>query len=92
MEPGKDDLSLQHALQRDLSPAGAASLLVFFAFAMQCMSTLAVVRRETGGWKLAGHPVRLHERPGLRQFLRGLPGAVAIARRAAGARQWTRDE
>jgi len=52
MEPGKDDVSLQHALQRDLSPAGAASLLVFFAFAMQCMSTLAVVRRETGGWKL----------------------------------------
>jgi ferrous iron transport protein B len=51
MEPGKDDLSLQHALQRDLSPAGAVSLLVFFAFAMQCMSTLAVVRRETGGWK-----------------------------------------
>jgi ferrous iron transport protein B len=26
-------------------------LLVFFAFAMQCFSTLAVVRRETGGWK-----------------------------------------
>ena len=51
MEPGKDDVSLQHALQRDLSPAGAVSLLVFFAFAMQCMSTLAVVRRETGGWK-----------------------------------------
>jgi ferrous iron transport protein B len=24
---------------------------VFFAFAMQCMSTLAVVRRETNGWK-----------------------------------------
>ena len=30
---------------------GAVALLVFFAFAMQCMSTLAVVRRETGGWK-----------------------------------------
>ncbi len=27
------------------------ALLVFFAFAMQCMSTLAVVRRETGGWR-----------------------------------------
>ncbi|MGD0578505.1 MAG: nucleoside recognition domain-containing protein [Bryobacteraceae bacterium] len=51
MEPGKDAAGLQHALQRDLSPAGAASLLVFFAFAMQCMSTLAVVRRETGGWR-----------------------------------------
>ena len=27
------------------------SLLVFYAFAMQCMSTLAVVYRETKGWK-----------------------------------------
>ncbi|MFN5356878.1 MAG: ferrous iron transport protein B [Bacteroidota bacterium] len=27
------------------------SLMIFYAFAMQCMSTLAVVRRETGGWK-----------------------------------------
>jgi ferrous iron transport protein B len=31
--------------------ATAASLLVFYVFALQCMSTLAVVRRETGGWK-----------------------------------------
>ncbi len=42
---------LQHALHADLNPAGAVALLIFFAFAMQCMSTLAVVRRETGGWK-----------------------------------------
>ena len=27
------------------------SLMVFYAFAMQCMSTLAVVYRETKGWK-----------------------------------------
>lgn len=27
------------------------SLMIFYAFAMQCMSTLAVVKRETGGWK-----------------------------------------
>ena len=44
-------LDLQNALHRDLSPAGAVSLLIFFAFAMQCISTIAVVRRETGGWK-----------------------------------------
>jgi ferrous iron transport protein B len=31
--------------------AVAFSLLVFYAFAMQCTSTLAVVYRETGGWK-----------------------------------------
>ncbi|MEN6607578.1 MAG: ferrous iron transport protein B [Bryobacteraceae bacterium] len=42
---------LQAALRRELTPAAAIALLVFFAFAMQCMSTIAVVRRETGGWK-----------------------------------------
>lgn len=31
--------------------ATAISLLIFFAFAMQCMSTLAVTWKETGGWK-----------------------------------------
>jgi ferrous iron transport protein B len=34
--------------------ATVLSLLVFYALAMQCMSTLAVVRRETGSWKWAG--------------------------------------
>ncbi len=31
--------------------ASGMSLLLFYAFAMQCMSTLAVVRRETNSWK-----------------------------------------
>ncbi len=31
--------------------AVAFSLLVFYAFAMQCMSTVAIVHRETNGWK-----------------------------------------
>jgi ferrous iron transport protein B len=44
-------VGLQQALRQDLTPGGAAALLVFFAFAMQCMSTIAVVRRETAGWK-----------------------------------------
>ncbi len=48
---GGETVGLQQALRKDLSPAGAVALLVFFAFAMQCMSTVAVVRRETGGWK-----------------------------------------
>jgi ferrous iron transport protein B len=43
--------TLQTAVHHDLSTAGAVALLVFFAFAMQCFSTLAVVKRETGGWK-----------------------------------------
>jgi ferrous iron transport protein B len=42
---------LQASLQHDLSLGGAVALLVFFAFALQCMSTMAVVRRETGSWK-----------------------------------------
>jgi ferrous iron transport protein B len=42
---------LQNALRHELSLPGAIALLVFFAFAMQCMSTIAVVRRETNGWK-----------------------------------------
>ena len=31
--------------------ASGISLLLFYAFAMQCMSTLAVVKRETNSWK-----------------------------------------
>src|SRR5579862_1326085 len=50
---GGDEKSegLQQAVSRDLTLGGAVALLVFFAFPMQCMSTVAVVRRETGGWK-----------------------------------------
>jgi ferrous iron transport protein B len=51
MEGDVHSTGLQAALRRDLSLGGAVALLVFFAFAMQCMSTIAVVRRETGGWK-----------------------------------------
>jgi len=51
IEGDEQSSGLQHAVQQDLSAAGAVALLVFFAFAMQCFSTLAVVKRETGGWK-----------------------------------------
>jgi len=43
--------NLATALHRDLTAGGAAALVVFFAFALQCFSTLVVVRRETGSWK-----------------------------------------
>jgi ferrous iron transport protein B len=33
------------------TPAVGFSLLIFYAFAMQCMSTLAITRRETNSWK-----------------------------------------
>ena len=49
---GKEvSVGLQQAIHQDLTVAGAISLLVFFAYAMQCFSTLAVVKRETGGWR-----------------------------------------
>ncbi len=36
------------------SLATALSLLVWYVFAPQCMSTLAVIRRETGSWRMVG--------------------------------------
>lgn len=47
----EESLDLQSALQESLSFPAAMGLLVFFAFALQCMSTVATVKRETGGWK-----------------------------------------
>ena len=37
--------------------ASGISLLLFYAFAMQCMSTLAIVKRETKSWKWPMVPV-----------------------------------
>ncbi|HMK29794.1 MAG TPA: ferrous iron transport protein B [Terriglobales bacterium] len=51
LDPAQQSVSLQQALHNELSLAGAMALLVFFAFAMQCTSTLAVVRRETNSWR-----------------------------------------
>jgi ferrous iron transport protein B len=33
------------------TPLVCLSLMIYYVFAMQCMSTIAVVRRETNGWK-----------------------------------------
>lgn len=47
--------AIRDAKKADGSPAWtpltALSLMVFFVLAMQCMSTLAVVRRETNSWR-----------------------------------------
>jgi ferrous iron transport protein B len=51
MDPETHSGDLETAIHHDLTPGGAVALLIFFAFAMQCVSTIAVVRRETGGWK-----------------------------------------
>lgn len=51
VDPESQKMDLQAALRHEMTPAAAMALLVFFAFAMQCMSTMAVVRRETNSWK-----------------------------------------
>jgi ferrous iron transport protein B len=50
-DPGTQALSLQTALHHEITMGGALALMIFFAFAMQCTSTMAVVRRETNSWK-----------------------------------------
>jgi ferrous iron transport protein B len=41
-----------HASENKLFSIGTSlALMVFYAFALQCMSTIAVVKRETGSWK-----------------------------------------
>ena len=46
---------LHAAKKKDGTPlftlATGISLMLFYLFAMQCMSTLAIVKRETGSWK-----------------------------------------
>jgi ferrous iron transport protein B len=50
-DPSTQALNLQTALHHDMTLGGALALMIFFAFAMQCTSTIAVVRRETNSWK-----------------------------------------
>jgi ferrous iron transport protein B len=51
---GAEGAGLAQALAANFSLASALSLLVWFAFAPQCMSTLAVIRRETNSWRNVG--------------------------------------
>jgi ferrous iron transport protein B len=55
-----DDATIKTRLKEEVNPetggprftpAVGFSLLIFYTFAMQCMSTIAVVYRETKGWK-----------------------------------------
>ncbi len=55
----KDNTTLRQKMNAAVRPDGTKvynvetglSLLVFYVLAMQCMSTLAVVKRETRSWK-----------------------------------------
>jgi ferrous iron transport protein B len=58
---GTDDLgTVREHMAQEINPdtgepffnlAVGVSLMLFYAFAMQCLSTFAVVKKETGGWK-----------------------------------------
>ncbi|MGP8269506.1 MAG: ferrous iron transporter B [Terracidiphilus sp.] len=50
-DPATQSMHLQTALHHDMTLGGALALMIFFAFAMQCTSTMAVVRRETNSLK-----------------------------------------
>ncbi len=59
-DAGEDAVTIRQRLQKErnprtggpmYTPAVSFSLLMFYVFAMMCMSTLAVVYRETHGWK-----------------------------------------
>jgi len=50
-DPATQSMHLQAALHHDMTLGGALALMIFFAFAMQCTSTMAVVRREMNSWK-----------------------------------------
>jgi ferrous iron transport protein B len=56
----EDEMTIVERLRSEVNPrtgepvfnfATSVSLLLFYAFAMQCMSTMAVMYRETNGWK-----------------------------------------
>lgn len=55
-----DELTIRERMATEINPntgqpaynfASGISLLLFYAFAMQCMSTIAIVRKETNSWK-----------------------------------------
>lgn len=55
----EEEETIKNRMAAELKPNGKAlfdlptglSLMVFYAFALQCMSTLAIVKKETNSWK-----------------------------------------
>lgn len=56
----EDELTIRERMAKEINPntgqpsynfASGISLLLFYAFAMQCMATIAIVRKETDSWK-----------------------------------------
>lgn len=62
VEEGDSIIDLKERLSTEINPStgrpllntgSAASLLIFYMFAMQCMSTVVIIRRELDSWKWA---------------------------------------
>lgn len=63
-DEGEDDENMQRSLVSTMrsakndsgtpvfTTASTIALIIYFMFAMQCLSTLAVARKETGSWKI----------------------------------------
>lgn len=60
IEGVEDEGTIKERMEAEVNPdtgkkrfnfATGMSLLIFYAFAMQCMATLAIVKRETNSWK-----------------------------------------
>lgn len=67
LEDDAPEVKVIDKMRRDVKPDGGKvfsfatgiSVLLFYAFAMQCVSTLAVVYRETKSWKWTGFQVAM---------------------------------
>lgn len=67
LEDDAPEVKVIDKMRRDVNPDGSKvfsfatgiSVLLFYAFAMQCVSTLAVVYRETKSWKWTGFQVAM---------------------------------
>ncbi|MDN5480268.1 MAG: ferrous iron transport protein B, partial [Chryseobacterium sp.] len=67
LEDDAPEVKVIDKMRRDVKPDGSKvfsfatgiSVLLFYAFAMQCVSTLAVVYRETKSWKWTGFQVAM---------------------------------
>ena len=61
VDGGEEDvMTIREKMRNEVNPvtlkprydlATGVGLMLFYAFALQCMSTLAVMKRESGGWK-----------------------------------------
>ena len=74
IEGGKEAAEqIGQALASKWSLATALALLVWYIFAPQCASTLAVIKRETGSWRWMFDHLRLHAGAGLCRGVHHLP-------------------